>query len=80
MHYVYVLQSTKDGKRYVGITNNIIRRLRQHNSGRVPATKGRKPLALLRLEEFDDRSEAAQREKYSKSGLGRKELEQLLNL
>ena len=80
MHYVYVLKSLKDEKRYVGLTNNISRCLAEHNDGKVPATKGRRPLVLLRVEEFQNRSEAAKREKYLKSGVGKNELDNLVSL
>ena len=70
-HYVYVLKSLKDQKRYIGLTNNIKVRLSQHNSGKVTATRNRIPLVLIYLEEYDNRTEAAQREKFLKSGKGR---------
>ena len=70
-HYVYVLRSLKDQRRYIGLTNNIKVRLSQHNSGKVTATKNRISLVLIYLEEYDKRSEAAQREKFLKSAKGR---------
>lgn len=70
-HYVYVLRSLNDKKRYIGLTNNIKIRLSQHNSGKVTATKNRIPLILIYIEEYDNRSKAAQREKFLKSGKGR---------
>jgi putative endonuclease len=78
MEFVYVLCSEKDGKLYIGLTNNIARRLEEHNSGCVPATKGRRPLKIIHLEKYLDRKQAAEREKFLKSGQGR-ELLKVLN-
>jgi putative endonuclease len=39
MFYVYILRSSKDGKRYVGMTENLERRMNEHESGRVKSTK-----------------------------------------
>ncbi|MCF8412089.1 MAG: GIY-YIG nuclease family protein [Melioribacteraceae bacterium] len=71
MFYVYVLCSKKDHKRYIGLTNNLEKRLAQHNAGLVKPTKFRRPLELIYLEEFESRSSAAMREKFFKSGFGR---------
>jgi len=76
-HFVYVLRSLKDNKRYIGLTNNLNRRIFQHNSGKVSSTRGRLPLELIYSEKYSDRSVAASREKYLKSGTGRKFLEQM---
>ncbi|MFA5805656.1 MAG: GIY-YIG nuclease family protein [Melioribacteraceae bacterium] len=45
-YYVYVLQSAKDKNFYVGYTNNIKRRIEEHNSGHVESTKNRIPFKL----------------------------------
>jgi putative endonuclease len=70
MFYVYVLKSNK-GKLYIGHTNNIERRLIEHNSGLSPYTKGRGPWELVYKETFNSRGEAMKREKFLKSGKGR---------
>ena len=77
MNYVYVLRSLKDKKRYIGLTNNLSRRLAEHNNGKVNATNNRKPFQLVYSEEFADRAEAAQREKFLKTGKGREYLTSL---
>jgi putative endonuclease len=64
MEYVYVLRSKKDKKFYIGLTNNLNRRLQQHNSGEVSSTKGRRPLELIFFESYIDRKEAAKRENF----------------
>ena len=76
-HFVYVLRSLKDNKRYIGLTNNLNRRIFQHNSGKVSSTRGRLALELIYSEKHSDRYVAASREKYLKSGTGRKFLEQM---
>jgi putative endonuclease len=46
-HYVYVLQSGKDGNFYVGYTRDVKRRIEEHNSGEVPSTRRRVPLEII---------------------------------
>ncbi len=75
LFFVYILKSTKDNKFYIGQTNNLEKRLLRHNSGKVTATKNRRPFILVYKEEYKSRAEAMQREKYLKSlkgGLERK--------
>ena len=48
MFYVYILKSEKDGRRYVGKTNNLKRRLEEHNSGQTHSTKSRRPFTILK--------------------------------
>ena len=45
-HYVDVLFSQKDCQLYAGCTQNVLKRLEQHNSGQVQATKRRLPMKL----------------------------------
>jgi len=78
MFYVYVLKSLKYGNRYVGSTNNINKRLREHNAGKCKYTKGRMPWILIYQEEFKTRSESMQREELLKSGQGRRFLDEKL--
>jgi putative endonuclease len=75
---VYVLQSLKDGRNYVGMTDKLKERIKRHNQGKVPSTRNRRPLALLYTEELDDRLSARKREKYFKSGPGHRELQSIL--
>lgn len=75
MYIVYVLKSLKDYKTYTGYTDNIEKRLKEHNQGKVQATKNRRPFAILYLENFQELTEAKHREIYWKSGAGRRKLE-----
>jgi putative endonuclease len=71
MYYVYILQSLKDSKFYTGLTNDLSRRLQEHNSGQMKSTKGRVPFKLLYSEKYETRIEARAREKFFKTGGGR---------
>ncbi|MFH1182778.1 MAG: GIY-YIG nuclease family protein [Candidatus Moraniibacteriota bacterium] len=77
MHFVYILQSQKDKRTYVGYTNNLKRRLAEHNNGRVQSTKNRKPFIILFTEKFLTSREAKKRELYWKSGAGRRNLNKI---
>ena len=75
MYIVYVLQSLKDGKRYCGLTDDLIRRLAEHNSGKVTSTRPRRPFVIEYQEKFDTRVEAREKEKYFKTSAGRRFLD-----
>lgn len=66
MYYFYVLKSTKDGNLYKGFTNNLKRRLDEHNTGLSKSTKGRRPFRLVYYEAFASRIDAKRREKQMK--------------
>jgi putative endonuclease len=68
---VYILRSTIDKNLYVGSTNNIRRRLAEHNSGKVDSTKGRMPLNLEAYIAVRDKARAIALEQYFKTGSGR---------
>ena len=66
-YFVYILYSQKDHKLYVGCTSNLEDRIKEHNSKKVTATKNRTPLVLIHSENFDDKAEAFNRERFLKS-------------
>ena len=78
MYCVYVLISIRYGSRYIGSTNNLASRFKEHNKGRCKYTKTRMPWKLIYVENFETRSEAMKREKFLKSGQGRKFLDDIL--
>lgn len=73
-YYVYVLQSEKDYKWYTGCTDDLQKRFKEHNGGYVSSTKGRGPFQLLYYEASLDKHDAFAREKYLKSGMGKRYL------
>jgi len=76
MYYAYVLRSLKNGRFYTGSTDNIERRLLEHNSGKSKYTSHVGPFQLLYFEAFAIRQEAVKREMALKSGQGRQWLKQ----
>jgi len=71
-HYVYVIQSAKDKNFYVGYTNNIKKRIEEHNSGHVKSTKSRVPFKLIYWEGCMSQKDALKREKYLKTAWGKR--------
>ena len=63
MYHVYILKSSKGGSLYVGYTNDVVRRLREHNAGLVDFTKSLKPWKLAYYESFASLEDARTREK-----------------
>ena len=77
MIYVYVIEGVDTGKRYVGITNNLERRLTEHRSKQSKGGQIIGDFTLLHLEKSHNYKTARQREKFLKSGQGRKWLTEL---
>jgi len=65
---------------YIGSSEEPDRRLASHNDGKVRSTKAQRPWTCLHVEMHPDRSTAAKRERYLKSGWGRRWLKQRLGL
>ena len=71
-YYVYVLRSSIDGLLYTGYSNDLKRRIEEHNAGRVSSTRERRPFTLIYSEACLNQWDALAREKYLKSGMGKK--------
>lgn len=74
MFYTYVLQSKKDKEWYTGCTNDLQKRFNLHNAGMVSSTKGRGPFEVMYYEACKNKDDAYAREKYLKSGMGKRYL------
>jgi len=70
MFYVYVLRSQKDDKLYIGYSDDLRRRLDEHNKGLNRSTKSRVPLNLIYYEAYASQADAKVREKRLKSSAG----------
>ena len=78
MYYVYIFQSQKDKKLYIGFTSNLKKRIRKHRAGEVTSTKARRPLRLVFYEAFLAKQDALRRERYFKTQKGKASLKQII--
>ncbi|MFA5794086.1 MAG: GIY-YIG nuclease family protein [Candidatus Brocadiia bacterium] len=72
MFYVYIIQSKNYGGLYTGYTENLERRLSEHNSNQVASTKNRGPFRIIYYEVCFNQEDALDRERYLKSGMGKR--------
>ncbi|MBI2594979.1 MAG: GIY-YIG nuclease family protein [Candidatus Colwellbacteria bacterium] len=79
MYGVYILRSKKDAELYTGYSDNVQARIIEHQKGRVASTKNRRPLELVYCELYKNRKDAMQREKFFKTGWGRRYIRKILN-
>ncbi|HEY3797526.1 MAG TPA: GIY-YIG nuclease family protein [Caulobacteraceae bacterium] len=71
MHYVYLLESISfPGKRYIGVTTDLRKRLAEHNAGKSPHTSKYTPWRLVTYIAFSNAGQAHEFERYLKSGSG----------
>ncbi len=77
MFTVYILKSLKDNKRYIGFTQNLDKRLHEHNSGKTKSLINRRPLELIYTEVYETKHDAMNREKFFKTHSGRNFLDSI---
>ena len=70
MYYLYVLQSRKDFRYYIGSTADLDQRIKEHNSGKTRSIRHRLPMELIYVEEYGTKREAKARELQLKSWKG----------
>ncbi|HAM95534.1 hypothetical protein A2W39_00155 [Candidatus Azambacteria bacterium RIFCSPHIGHO2_01_46_10] len=78
MYYVYILKSDKNHKLYKGFTNDLKRRIKEHNSGNSNFTRNNGPWKLIYYEAFFSEINARREEKFLKSGKGKERIKYLL--
>jgi len=78
MYYVYVLKSLRDENLYIGCTNDLKKRFKLHNQGKIDSTKSRIPLKLIYYEALINKHDAFTRERWLKTGWGRNQIEKTL--
>ncbi len=78
-YYVYILKSINHEKTYVGFTENIERRIKEHNQGKSKYTSKFKPWQIAYYEEVNELEEAIRLEKYYKRSAVRRKIKKLLS-
>ena len=77
-YYVYLLESELDQSWYIGYTADLNNRIAQHNGGKSDYTKRKMPWKVIYYEVSFDKYDAIAREKYLKTGMGRRFLKNRL--
>jgi putative endonuclease len=77
-YYIYVIQSIVDNRLYIGLSEDVEKRLKSHNFGQTKSTKSYRPWKLVYSEFIGTRQEARKREKYFKSGCGKEQIKNFI--
>ncbi len=77
MYYVYIIKSEKTGKIYKGSTEDLRKRITEHNAGKVNSTKPARPWKILYYEAFVSKTDARKEEIFLKTGKGRERIKWL---
>lgn len=78
MYYFYVLRFKRNGKLYKGLTNDLKRRIAEHNSGKSSFTSKNGKFDLIFYEAYISKKDAQSAERYFKTGHGREVLKDKL--
>ena len=73
MYYVYLLQSDKDGTTYIGYTEDLRKRFKEHNQGKTRSLKNKLPMKLIYYEAYLTKTDARIRELELKNNSQQKE-------
>jgi len=71
MWYVYILERLKDHDNYIGLTDDLKKRVKKHNQGKVASTRFRRLLKIIHCEAYLNKHDAANREQFLKTGWGK---------
>ena len=80
MWFVYILQSQKNNRYYIGCSNNLERRLEEHNKGYNKSTKNNIPYKIIYVEDYSNQQVAYKREKQIKSYKGGEAFKKLISV
>jgi putative endonuclease len=78
MFYVYILHSESKERIYIGKTNDLKRRIKEHNAGQNVSTKGHRPWTLIFYEAYINEDDARRRERYLKTTQGHQAIRRML--
>jgi putative endonuclease len=78
-YFVYVLKSEKDNNFYTGFSENLYKRIEEHDAGRVESTMYRGPFKLVYYEACLNKKDALKRERYLKTAWGKRYIKSRLS-
>jgi len=76
MFYVYILLNETKTRTYTGVSDDVDKRLAEHNAGRVKSSRSYRPYSIIHVEPFETLKEARQKENFYKSSTGRRRLKE----
>ena len=77
MYFLYIIESINTGRWYIGTTENLEKRLKEHNKGGTKSTRPFRPYKIVYTEQFVTKFEARRREIVIKrSGIIRRQLKE----
>ncbi len=79
MYFVYIIRSLKNNKYYIGYTNNLKRRIKEHNHNNTRSLINKGPFVLIYNEKYNSVTEAKKREKQIKSYKGGNAFKKLIS-
>jgi putative endonuclease len=79
IYFVYILENKDENKYYIGQTNNLTRRIKDHNKGYNVFTSKNKNWQLVYKKEFNSRSDAIKFERFIKRQKSRLFIKKLIN-
>ena len=62
MYYTYFIRSKIDGTIYIGYTNNLLKRMKEHNNRESKSTRKKAPFELIYYEAYKAKADARYRE------------------
>ena len=80
MYFIYAMMSLIDSRIYVGYSEDVERRVAEHNAGHTRSTKGYRPWVLVYTEKVKSLQDALRLEKYYKSGSGKEKLKKKIRM
>ncbi|MFA6190067.1 MAG: GIY-YIG nuclease family protein [Candidatus Staskawiczbacteria bacterium] len=78
MYFLYILQSVKNNRYYIGSTNNLDRRLSEHNGGKTKSLENLRPLKIVFSKEFEKEIDARRIERRLKKFKNRNIIENIV--
>ena len=78
--YLYILQSVKNNRFYIGSTTDLTRRLTEHNEGKSPYTRTTRPWIIRYSKKFENILEARREERKLKKLKSRKVIDELIRV
>jgi len=78
MYYLYILLNESRTRTYTGVADDVEKRLKEHNAGRVKSSCPYRPYTIVHTESFTTLREARQKEAFYKSTTGRRRLKRMI--